>query len=93
MSCLRQLPGEFMRGRQTRGMLTVLGVEELIVTSIDEYLTLARRLATDKQLRTSVSQKILANAGRLFNDSAPPIALGQLLLTLVPSQDVQSPQK
>ena len=87
------LPGEFMRGRQTMGMLTVLGVEELIVTSIDEYLTLAKRLATDKQLRTRVSQKILANAGRLFNDSAPPIALGQLLLTLVPPQDVQSSQK
>ena len=39
------LPGEFMRGRQTMGMLAMLGVEELIVATIDEYLTLARLTA------------------------------------------------
>ena len=84
------LPGEFMRGRQTMGMLKILGVEELIATSVPVYLAIAKRLATDKQYRTWVSQNILANVGRLFNDAAPPVALGQLLQTLVRSQDSHS---
>ncbi len=73
------LPGEFMRGRQTMGMLTLLGVEELIATSTDNYLAIARRLATDKHYRAEISAKILANLPRLFNDPAPPKALGELL--------------
>ena len=77
------LPGEFMRGRQTMGMLTLLGVEELIAGSPDEYLSIARRLATDKRYRADVSRKILANLGRLFNDAAPPKALEKLLRGMV----------
>jgi CRISPR-associated protein Csy1 len=77
------LPGEFMRGRQTMGMLTLLGVEELIAASTDDYLAIARRLATDKMYRDEVSRKILANVTRLFNDAAPPKALGTMLQALV----------
>jgi predicted O-linked N-acetylglucosamine transferase (SPINDLY family) len=73
------LPGEFMRGRQTMGMLTLLGVEELIATSADDYLSIAKRLATDKPTRDDVSRRILANLPRLFDDPAPPQALGKLL--------------
>ena len=77
------LPGEFMRGRQTMGMLTLLGVEELIATSTDDYLAIAGKLATDKSYRHAISQKILANVPRLFNDRAPTRALGALLQSLV----------
>ena len=66
------LPGAFMRGRQTMGMLTLLGVEELIATSTDDYLTIAKRLGADKPYRDDVSQRILANLPRLFDDPAPP---------------------
>ncbi len=77
------LPGEFMRGRQTMGMLTLLGVDELIATSTDDYLAIAKRLATDKRHRDEVSAKILANLPRLFNDPAPPKALGEMLQQMV----------
>ena len=77
------LPGEFMRGRQTMGMLTLLGVEELIAGSPNEYLSIAKRLATDKRYRADVSRKILTNLGRLFNDAAPPKALEKLLRGMV----------
>jgi protein O-GlcNAc transferase len=77
------LPGEFMRGRQTLGMLTLLGVEELIATSTDDYLALAKKLATDKPYRNEISAKIRANLNKLFNDPAPTKALGELLQGLL----------
>ena len=77
------LPGEFMRGRQTMGMLTLLEVEELIATSTEDYLAIALRLASDKTYRNGVSEKILANVSRLFNDAAPTKALGAILQSLV----------
>ena len=77
------LPGEFMRGRQTTGMLRLLGLEELIATSADDYLAIAKRLATDAQYRYSVSQKILAGNVRLFNDPAPTKELGEMLQSIV----------
>jgi len=76
------LPGQFMRGRQTMGMLTLLGVEELIASTADEYLVIAKRVATDKVYRNALSTKILANAARLFNDPAPTAALGEILKSL-----------
>lgn len=77
------LPGEFMRGRQTMGMLTLLGVDELIATSTDNYLAIAKRLATDKTYRDEISAKIVANSERLFNDPTPPKALGKLLQAMM----------
>ena len=91
------LPGEFMRGRQTMGMLTLLGVEELIAASADDYLAIAKRLAVDKQYRDEISTRILANLTRLFDDPAPPKALGALLQTLVlntsPSREASPPRQ
>ena len=76
------LPGEFMRGRQTMGMLALLGVEELIASTVDEYLALAKRVATDKAYRNALSKKILSNSARLFDDPAPTAALGEILKSL-----------
>jgi len=76
------LPGEFMRGRQTMAMLKLLGVEELIAQSPEDYLAIARKLGTDRPYRDQVSQRILANRAQLFDDAAPPRALGQILARL-----------
>ena len=77
------LPGEFMRGRQTMAMLKLLGVEELIAASPEEYLAIARRLATDPSYRDEISQRMQAHRNRLFDDPAPPQAFGQILEKLV----------
>ena len=77
------LPGKFMRGRQTMAMLKLLNVEELIAPSVDAYLAIAQRLAADKPYRDQISQRILANRGRLFDDAEPPRALGRMLERLV----------
>jgi CRISPR-associated protein Csy1 len=76
------LPGEFMRGRQTMAMLSLLDADELIASSTDDYLAIARRVATDKNYREQVSRKILAGANRLFNDPTPTRALGEILQRL-----------
>jgi hypothetical protein len=43
---------------------------------------MARRVATDKGYRQVLSQKILANTAKLFDDAAPIQALGSILQTL-----------
>ena len=76
------LPGKFMRGRQTMAMLTLLGLDELIASTVEEYLAIALKLATQKAYRQQVSQRILANRHRLFDDPEPPRALARILLEL-----------
>ena len=86
------LPGEFMRGRQTMAMLKILDVEELIAPSIDAYLAIAKKLATDKEYRHHITQRIFANRGLLFDDAEPPRALGRLLERLARTPvDVSAP--
>ncbi len=76
-------PGEFMRGRQTMAMLSLLGMTELIAQSPEDYLAIALRLATDKPYREQISQRILGNQARLFDDPGPPRVFGDLLQRLV----------
>lgn len=62
------VPGEFMRGRHTYSMLKMIGVEELIAGSLDEYISLAARLGADKSYRSSIVERIKAQKHRLFKD-------------------------
>lgn len=62
------LPGELMRSRLSYAMLKMIGVEELIAGSLDEYLSLSVRLGSDRTLRSSVVNKIKAQKHKLFND-------------------------
>ena len=77
------MPGEFMRGRQTMAMLSLLGIEELIAKSAEDYLEISLRLATEKSYRQQISQRIRDNHAKLFNDTEPPRILGQILEQLV----------
>ena len=77
--------GRFMRGRQSAGMLEIIGLPELIAANDDEYVALALRLGRDRAWRESVSQYIRASAHRLFDDERPIDALQQFLLSLQPS--------
>lgn len=61
------LPGEFMRGRQTMGMLRLLDLEALIAESEDGYVNLAVRVATDTAWRSDLVKQLLTRRERLFN--------------------------
>ena len=65
------LPGALMRGRQTAGMLEVIGVADLIAADRDDYLRIACRLAGDAGWRNEMRERITRAQSRLFDDSAP----------------------
>lgn len=62
------LPGEFMRGRQSAAMLTILGVDELIAKDVDDYLRIALKLGCDSAFRAQMRTRILDNRSKLFDD-------------------------
>ena len=65
------LPGEFMRGRYTYGILKMLNLEEMIASSKREYVEIAIKLATDNNFKNMVINKIKTNKNTLYNDSKP----------------------
>jgi len=73
------LPGAFMRGRQSAGMLSLLGVPELIAADHAGYLSIAARLAGDEGWRRELAERIGAAQSRLFDVSDAIDRLQQLL--------------
>ena len=69
------LPGAYMRGRQSAGMLRLLGVPELIAGDRAEYLALASRLVEDRAWRDALRARIRAGHGGLFDarDAIEPL--------------------
>ena len=65
------LPGRFMRGRQSAGMLQLMGIGDLVASDIDDYVRIATRLAQDAGGRREVASRILGAHGLVFDDSAP----------------------
>lgn len=73
------LPGDFMRGRQSMGMLRLLGVEELITASAEEYAARAVAVGTDRAQRDALSRRIEAGLGALFDRDEPVAAFADFL--------------
>jgi predicted O-linked N-acetylglucosamine transferase (SPINDLY family) len=69
------LPGAMMRGRQSAGMLRLIGADELIAKDIDDYVRIATRLCADPEWRLALSARIRERSSRLFDDAAPIAAL------------------
>jgi len=60
--------GPMARGRQTSGMLRVMGIEELITRSEDEYVSKAAALLADSDQLAKLRQRINERKLRLFED-------------------------
>ena len=67
--------GEFMRGRQSAAMLSMMGMDELIANDETDYLRIALRLGVDLDYRRNMAERIAANRHKIFNDSKPVEAL------------------
>jgi len=76
------LPGEFMRGRQTLGMLRTLGLDELIARDPDDYVRLAVDVATDESWQAALRERIRAAHGNLFHDREAIAAMQRFYLSL-----------
>ena len=68
-----------MRGRQSQAMLRAVGAGELIAKDADDYVAKAVGLGRDRELRRSLSERILANRGELFERDEPVRALERFL--------------
>ncbi len=77
------LPGSLMRQRHCTGILTMMGVTETIVSSIDEYIALAVRLGKDHKFRSQISEKISTNKFRLYRDKTCIEALEKFIESVV----------
>ncbi len=73
------LPGPYMRGRQSAGMLSLLGVPELIARDRADYVALASRLSADPAWRQSLAGRIRSAHGQLFNIGIANARLQDLL--------------
>lgn len=62
------MPSEFLRGRITAGLYQKMHMRDCIVHSSEEYIALAVRLATDREFRRSIQDKINARSVVLFED-------------------------
>jgi predicted O-linked N-acetylglucosamine transferase (SPINDLY family) len=78
------LPGAFMRGRQSMGMLELLGMPELIARDRAEYLAIAARLCADAPWRGDCVARIRAGQHLLFDVPAAIDALQTFLQTDAP---------
>ena len=73
------LPGTFMRGRQSAGMLRLVGVPELIARDRADYLGIAARLVGDAGWRQELSARIRSAQAQLFDRPDAVAALARLL--------------
>lgn len=72
--------GRFMRGRLGSGILTRVGLSELVAADHQRYIDLAVGLAEDPALRARTREVMRLNAGTAFADLSAVEALARLLL-------------
>ena len=73
------MTGPLMRGRHTTAIFKMMGVEETITKTIDDYVSTAVRLVRDISWRMAIRHKISQNKHRLFRDTACVSALEEFL--------------
>lgn len=78
------LPGELMRGRQSFGMLSAMGLTELIAHDKQEYLCIALRLGHDSEWRQQISRRIEENTHRIFGKTESIRDLERFFLSFAP---------
>jgi CRISPR-associated protein Csy1 len=74
------LPGTLMRGRQSMGMLRILGLEELVARDAAGYVGIATALGRDRERRVDVAERIRQRRGELFEREEPIRALEDFLV-------------
>jgi predicted O-linked N-acetylglucosamine transferase (SPINDLY family) len=60
--------GEFQRGRHTQAMYQRMGISVCIAETLQDYVDIAVRVATDAAYREGLRSQILARCDSLFED-------------------------
>jgi CRISPR-associated protein Csy1 len=80
------LPGPYMRSRQTAGMLSLLGISDLIASDADDYVRIATRLVAEHGWRRELAARIAAGHTILFDSPDAIDRLQQVLLADDPAR-------
>lgn len=64
------LPGEFLRGRVSTGILQKMGIPETIASSPEDYVDIAIRLGKDAAWRERVRARMAQNKQKIYGDMA-----------------------
>ena len=62
------LPGEFMRGRHTLAFYKKINLMDCVVNNVDEYISIAYKIANDDKFNKKIKNKILKSSHKLFDD-------------------------
>jgi protein O-GlcNAc transferase len=73
------MAGPLMRGRHSMAILTMMGVTDTIAETIDDYVSIAVRLARDMPWRLALKARISAGKHRIYFDRACITGLEQFL--------------
>ena len=76
------LPGRFMRGRQSFGMLSLLELPQLVAADEDDYVRKATGLARDKEALDSMRRQLGERVSGLFDRGDATAAFQEFLATV-----------
>ncbi len=84
------LSGEFMRGRHSAAILQMMGVTDTIAKTVDDYVSIAVRLAANPAERQALRERMKANAHKVYRDRACITALEDFIGRTVRSDGLKS---
>lgn len=73
-------PGDYLRGRYTQALYRMIGGEDAIAGSAEDYIDRAVRFGTDEGFRTAFNARIAAAGDRIFADRVHVDALYDFLV-------------
>jgi protein O-GlcNAc transferase len=73
------IPGNFMRGRHSPAILTMMGLTETIAETLDDYIDLAVKLGKNSDWRKRISEKIATKKHLVYRDEKCITALEDFL--------------
>jgi CRISPR-associated protein Csy1 len=73
------LPGAHMRGRQSAGMLQLIGVTDTLAADVADYARIAVRLSRERAWRDELAERIRHQRSVLFDDPEPVEAFASAL--------------
>lgn len=77
------IAGELMRGRHSLAILKMMGIEETIASTKEEYVQIALRLGKDSEYRQHISRLVAENKHKLYGDLKPVRALEDFIFQVV----------
>ena len=75
-------------GQACPAMLAMIGLQELIVSDPEQYVKLAIDLGRDAARRRQLSERIVANRHRLYDDTAPTKVLSEFFIRMTRGDDL-----